>query len=189
VGINAGLAAPNLERHSFFELVLRGLKYDTTRDARGPSRLDFFYGGFMRKVVLSLIVVSCSACASMTTPKTPDLYPNAKLSQTPGGQVQADVNTCLALGDEYVKQPNKYGDVAKQGVIGGAVGAGTGALAGTITGNNVGRATGAGAAVGGVIGVLKGMSEMNERSPSYERFVEHCLQKKGYEIVGWSSKG
>jgi hypothetical protein len=39
--------------------------------------------------------------------------------------------------------------------------------------------------VGGVIGVLKGMSEMNDRSPSYERFVEHCLQKEGYEVIGW----
>jgi outer membrane lipoprotein SlyB len=143
----------------------------------------------MRKVTLTLITVSFTACASMTTPKTPDLYPNAKLAQTPQGQVQADVNSCIALADEYIKQPNKYGDAAKQGLVGGAVGAGTGALAGTIVGSNVGRSTGAGAAVGGVIGVLKGMSEMNERSPSYERFVEHCLQKKGYEIVGWSSKG
>jgi uncharacterized protein YcfJ len=143
----------------------------------------------MRKVVLSIVILSFAGCSAMTTPKTPDLYPNAKLAQTSRGQVQADVNTCIALADEYVKQPNKYGEVAKQGVIGGAVGAGTGALAGTIVGSNVGRSTGAGAAVGGVIGVLKGMSEMNERSPSYERFVEHCLQKKGYEIVGWSSKG
>jgi outer membrane lipoprotein SlyB len=143
----------------------------------------------MRKVVLSLLVLSFAGCSAMTTSKTPDLYPNAKLAQTPQGQVQADVNTCIALADEYVKQPNKYGEVAKQGVIGGAVGAGTGALAGTIVGSNVGRSTGAGAAVGGVVGVLSGMSEMNQRSPSYERFVEHCLQKKGYEIVGWSSKG
>jgi hypothetical protein len=93
----------------------------------------------------------------------------------------------MALADEYIKQPNRYTEIAKQGLIGGALGAGTGAVAGVITGET-GRGTGAGAAVGGILGVLKGMSEMNERSPSYERFVEHCLQKEGYEIAGWSSK-
>jgi hypothetical protein len=142
----------------------------------------------MRKFILTVSVLSLGACSSMTTPKTPDFYPNEKLNATPRGQVQADVNTCVAMADEYIKEPNKYGSMAKQGLIGGAVGAGTGAVAGTITGN-AGRGTGAGAAVGGMLGVLKGLSEMNERSPSYERFVEHCLQKKGYEITGWSSKG
>ncbi len=142
----------------------------------------------MRKIAALLIVVGVSACSAVSGPRTPDLFPNEKLSHTPMGAVQADVNSCMALADQYIKEPNKYGEMAKQGVVGGAVGAGTGALAGVITGNNAGRATGAGAAVGGILGVLKGMSEMNQRSPSYERFVEHCLQKKGYEIVGWSSK-
>ena len=100
-------------------------------------------------------------------------------------QTQEDVDRCIALANQYVEEPNKYTTIAKDGLIGGAVGAGTGAVAGTITGNNVGRATGAGAAVGGIIGVLKGMSEIRDHSPSYERFVEHCLQKKGYEIIGW----
>jgi hypothetical protein len=124
----------------------------------------------------------------MTTPQTPDLFPNEKLDRTPRGQVNADVRSCLSLADEYIKQPNKYGEMAKQGVVGGAVGAGTGALAGVITGNNAGRATGAGAAVGGILGVLNAASKMNDRSPSYQRFVEHCLQKQGYEVIGWSSK-
>ncbi len=139
-------------------------------------------------VPLSIVLtLGCSSMSTLTTPETPDLYPNEKLAQTPRGQVQGDVNHCLALADEYIKQPNRYADIAKQGLIGGALGAGTGAVAGVITGET-GRGTGAGAAVGGILGVLKGMSEMNERSPSYERFVEHCLQKEGYEIVGWSSK-
>jgi hypothetical protein len=133
--------------------------------------------------------------ATLTTPKTPDLFPNQKLNQTPRGEVQADVNRCLSLADEYIKQPNRYSEIAKQGLIGGALGAGTGAVAGAITGavagaitGEAGRSTGAGAAVGGILGVLKGMSEMSDRSPSYERFVEHCLQKQGYEVLGWSSK-
>lgn len=141
----------------------------------------------MRKLLVTLCLVTVPACSSLTTRHTPDLYPNAKLSETPRGQVQDDVNYCISLADQYIKEPNRYGSMAKQGLVGGALGAGTGAVAGAITGN-AGRGTGAGAAVGGILGVLKGMSEMNERSPSYERFVEHCLQKQGYEITGWSSK-
>ena len=142
----------------------------------------------MRKALVALTLISLGGCASMTTPQTPDLFPNDKLNKTPRGQVNADMNHCLSLADEYIKQPNKYGEMAKEGVVGGAVGAGTGALAGVITGNNAGRATGAGAAVGGILGVLHAASKMNDRSPSYQRFVEHCLQKQGYEVIGWSSK-
>lgn len=141
----------------------------------------------MKKSLAALVALSSVGCAAMTTPATPDLYPNEKLNRTPRGQIHADVNHCLALADEYIKQPNKYGEMAKEGLIGGAVGAGTGAVGGAIMGN-AGRATGAGAAVGGILGVLHAASKMNDRSPSYERFVEHCLQKQGYEIIGWSSK-
>lgn len=141
----------------------------------------------MRRLFITSSLIIVSACSSLTTRQTPDLYPNAKLSETPRGQVQADVNYCMSLADQYIKDPNRYGNIAKQGLVGGALGAGTGAVAGVITGNT-GRGTGAGAAVGGILGVLKGMSEMNERTPSYERFVEHCLQKQGYEITGWTSK-
>jgi outer membrane lipoprotein SlyB len=136
-------------------------------------------------VIFSALAVSMSGCASLTAPKKPQFYPNEKLSHTSSIQTQEDVDRCIALANQYVEEPNKYTTIAKDGLIGGAVGAGTGAVAGTITGNNVGRATGAGAAVGGIIGVLKGMSEIRDHSPSYERFVEHCLQKKGYEIIGW----
>lgn len=137
--------------------------------------------------VASLFTGSLTGCSSLTTPKTPDFYPNAKYLNTPQGQVQADEQYCLNLANEYVKQPNKYQNLAKDAVIGGAVGAGAGALGGAIMGK-AGPATGAGAAVGGLLGVLKGLKDMNEPTPSYERFVEHCLQQKGYAIVGWSSK-
>lgn len=128
--------------------------------------------------------LALAGCASMMAEKRPQLYPNDKLASTSSIQAQSDVDRCMSLADSYIKEPNKYTEVAKQGLIGGALGAGTGAVAGTIMGE-AGRGTGAGAAVGGIIGILKGLSEVNERSPSYERFVEHCLQKQGYEIIGW----
>ena len=139
--------------------------------------------------LLSIIAIATvfTGCASLTTPKSPDLFPNEKLNRSTQGQIRADVNDCMAMADQYIKEPNKYAEMGKQGLIGGAVGAGTGALAGTIVGSNPGRSTGAGAAGGGILGVLNAAKDMNDRSPSYERFVEHCLQKKGYEITGWSS--
>ncbi len=149
--------------------------------------LFVFMKAQMKKSLTALVALSSVGCATMTTPATPDLYPNEKLNRTSRGQVHADVTHCLSLADEYIKQPNKYGEMAKEGLIGGAVGAGTGAVGGAIMGN-AGRGTGAGAAVGGILGVLHAASKTNDRSPSYERFVEHCLQKQGYEIIGWSSK-
>jgi hypothetical protein len=135
-------------------------------------------------LVKFLTVLVLGGCATIVADKHPQLYPNEKLARTSSIQAQTDVDRCMSLADSYIKDPNKYGEVAKQGLIGGAVGAGAGAVGGAIMGE-AGRGTGAGAAVGGIIGVLKGLSEMNERSPSYQRFVEHCLQKQGYEIIGW----
>ena len=136
-------------------------------------------------IVAGFILVSC---ASLTTPKTPDFYPNEEFRR--GGPTAADraAHECMTMADEYIKDPNKYQSMAKDALVGGAVGAGTGALGGVIMGAKVGRATAAGAAVGGTLGIIKSLYDMNERSPSYERFVEHCLQKKGYEVIGWSAK-
>ena len=135
----------------------------------------------------SVLILSMSACTAMG-PKSPDFFPNEHFSQVGPSRADADARDCMALADQYVREPNKYAEVAKQGAIGGAVGAGTGAVGGVIMQEKVGRATAAGAAVGGMIGVLKGLSEMNEKSPSYQRFVEYCLQKRGYEVTGWSAK-
>jgi outer membrane lipoprotein SlyB len=141
-----------------------------------------------RLVVLAGLAFLLSGCAQMMGPKTPDFFPNEQFRRAGSAQADADARECMSLADQYVKEPNKYGDMAKRGVVGGAVGAGTGAIGGVIMKGSVGRATAAGAAIGGMIGVLSGLSEMNEHTPSYDRFVEFCLQKKGYEIVGWSSK-
>ena len=144
----------------------------------------------LKKVTVLLLVMMLMSGCSMTGKKaqTPDFYPNHKYLASPVGERDADLNGCLSLADEYIKEPNKYGDMAKEGFVGAVIGAGTGAVGGAIMGN-AGRATGAGAAIGGILGVLHSLSKMNEHSPSYQRFVEHCLQKKGYEVIGWSTKG
>ena len=135
---------------------------------------------------LTVALMSLNGCSTFAK-KSPDLFPNEKYTRTSPEKVRTDVDYCQSLADEYVQQPDKFTNVAKRGLIGGAVGAGAGAVGGAIYGN-AGRGTAAGAAIGGIIGVLQGLMEVSEDSPSYQRFVEYCLQKKGYEITGWSAK-
>ena len=46
----------------------------------------------------------------------------------------------------------------------------------------------ASAAIGGILGVMKSLKETGEHSPSYQRFVEGCIEKQGDEGVRWSVK-
>ena len=137
---------------------------------------------------LLLSSVVFAGCSTLNPTKTPDFYPNDTLVQTGKARADAAAQYCMSLADEYVHQPNKYEDALKQGTVGAVVGTATGAVGGVIMGNNVGRSVGAGAAIGGILGVLKSAYESSGHSPSYERFVEHCLSKKGYEVTGWSAK-
>ena len=135
-----------------------------------------------KMIALPLFLASLCCCSAKSSPT---LYPNQYYESV--GQVQADVDRqyCIALADNYVKEPNKYQKMAEAGVISGAIGAGTGALTGVIVGSNVGRATGAGAAVGAIVAIASELFKAGDHSPSYKNFVEHCLLKKGYEVTGW----
>ena len=61
-----------------------------------------------------------------------------------------------------------------------------GALAGSITKNNTGRSAGAGAALAGANQLLGNAKEKREGSPEYKKFVEACLEDKGYKVVAWN---
>lgn len=136
------------------------------------------------KAILCAVVISASILACSPTSK-PILYPNEQLEKA--GAVQADVDRsyCMSLADNYVKDPGKYQEMAKKGATSAVIGSAAGAVGGVIVGGNVGRSVGAGAAVGAIVSVLSDLVNSGQRSTSYERFVEHCLQKKGYEVTGW----
>jgi len=140
-----------------------------------------------RLLTYLVIPLAISSCSTMGGPETPDFYPNARYLNSPPAEVQYYEKQCMDYASEYIKQPDKYKTVLKDGLIGGAVGAGAGAIGGAIMGH-AGPATGAGAAIGGLLGVLKGLKDVNEPSPTYERFMEHCLSMHGYTVIGWSSK-
>lgn len=74
------------------------------------------------------------------------------------------------------------GEIAKDGLLGGAVGAGVGAAGGAIAkgGEGAGKGAGIGALVGVVGGTLYGLNEENQRSEAAARAYQECMERRGY---------
>ncbi len=148
----------------------------------------------VRTLIAVTLIPACIVGASAITgcsnnpfqpSSRPQLYPNKYLSEVGPSQANRDIDTCMSMADQYVQNPSKWRSAAIGTAKGAVVGTAAGAVAGTIFGRT-GRGTAAGAAVGGIAGLANEFNTMGERSPSYERFTEYCLQKQGYEIVGWN---
>ena len=118
-----------------------------------------------------------------TTP-APVLYPNAHLERVGEAQSKRDIAYCETLANEYVHNPSQVKEAAKYGVGGAAGGAALGAIGGAI-GGDAGEGAAIGAAVGAAGGILAGLYQSNKPNPTYEEFVDHCLARHGYEVVGW----
>jgi outer membrane lipoprotein SlyB len=132
----------------------------------------------MKKLLLVFSILSLMGCATGLV-----LYPNAHLKKVGEAQAHKDIAECEALADEYVKSDAGIA-AAKETAIGAAGGAVIGGAAGAVT-RNLGRGIGVGAAVGGASGLVKGIIKSSEPTPIYKNFVNHCLQEKGYEPMGW----
>jgi hypothetical protein len=128
-------------------------------------------------VGLIALVAGCSA-------KSPVLYPNDHLQRVGSATAEQDIATCKANAEQYVRNPNRSGQVARDTAIGAGTGAAVGAAVGAIDGN-VGRGAAQGAAGGATGGLIAGLFRSSEPSPVYVNFVERCLREKGYEPIGW----
>ena len=114
----------------------------------------------------------------------PVLYPNAKLEQTYQAEVDRDIATCEANAKEYTDKPSRANRAAGSAAAGAVIGGATGAAAGAVLGN-VGRGVGTGAAAGAAGGLTRGIFRSREPNPVYRRFVERCLEDRGYDVIGW----
>jgi hypothetical protein len=127
----------------------------------------------------SLVVITLAGCAA----ERPILYPNAKLNEAGASVAQADVDECIAKAQSSGAKAHGGGpdpkDVAVNTGTGAAVGAATGAVFG-----RPGRGAAAGAAGAATGTVVRGVLRPHG-NPTHRRFVELCLQEKGYQIVGW----
>ena len=145
-----------------------------------------------RKILSGLFaLLLLGGCASqMAKQKAPVLYPNEKMSQKTGAEIDRDIAECDFKADKYVQKPStgeQVRDVFLSALEDAAVGSAAGALGGTIMGSKVGRATGAGAAAGGLIGAYGAVKELNKVDPKEREFIKACLEEKGYKIIGWQA--
>ena len=113
----------------------------------------------------------------------PSVYPNDYLKRVGDAQLERDLTDCNDLASTYVKDRDKYNQLARDTATGAVVGSASGALAGVIIGDNVGRAVGAGAAVGAIIPILQSLFTSDDASPDRETFVETCLRDRGYQVL------
>jgi uncharacterized protein YcfJ len=130
--------------------------------------------------VLLLSALVGAGCAR----ERPVLYPNAQYERVGPQLAEADVEACLERADAHVGNTRPAASTARSTGIGAAIGAAMGAVVGAITGRP-GRGTAIGAASGGTGGLARGVLRSRRNDPVFQRFVERCLQDRGYEPIGW----
>ena len=134
--------------------------------------------------LIILLLVSLTACSSNTR-LDPQFYPNSKYKEVGSVRAQQDLQYCRSVADEYVKQPQKWKELTKKTAKSSVIGAGAGAVGGAIV-HNAGRGTAIGAASSAVVTLLSELFKAGEPDPTYTRFVEKCLDDKGYSIIAWN---
>lgn len=128
-----------------------------------------------KNIALLFSLLILSACAS-----SPKLYPNAKYKEVGEKSAQKDIEECMKNAENYLKSPSAK-KITKGAGKGAVVGAAVGAVTGIFTGN-VGRGALRGGAIGGAAG---GASAAISPDELKRRYVNHCLAKKGYRVLGW----
>ena len=138
---------------------------------------DMFIQPLKSACALSFFII----CACSARPK---LLPNDALLNTDRAVVDSDVDYCMELADSYSGNRSKWrsgiGNTAKAATIGTAAGAVGGAIV-----HSAGKGAAVGAAGAAVASILNELYSIGEPDPTYKRFVEFCLTKKGYQVGGW----
>jgi hypothetical protein len=112
------------------------------------------------------------------------LYPNRTLEEVGHAAAQQDIDDCLAFAEAHGLEAQPEARTAKSTAAGGAVGGAVGAASGAVRGS-AGRWAGVGAAGGATAGFLRGLFRWRDPDPIQARFVQTCLQERGYQVIGW----
>ncbi|MEE9413363.1 MAG: glycine zipper family protein [Methylococcales bacterium] len=135
----------------------------------------------MKQICIVLMILAMAGCTNR-----PVLYPNKQFEQN--GRQAADnaIDECKVLASESGISNVQYKSkrTATHGAKGAALGAVSGAIGGAISGG-VGIGAVIGAASGAAVGIVSGLISSDYASPNYQQFVNSCLQKRGYDVVGW----
>lgn len=134
----------------------------------------------LRAVAIVVSATFAAACA----PQRPVFYPNEKLNSVGMSVAQQDVDDCIALARQAGAEGDEAKAVAGRTVTASAVGAAGGAAAGAVYGH-AGRGAAAGAAGGAAGGLVSGLIKASHMDAITKRYVEACLQERGYRVIGW----
>lgn len=133
------------------------------------------------RLLLLLLLLLPLACAA----KRPVLYPNETVNNVGWEAAQRDVDECLAFAKSYDLEADPAGRAATSSAAGAALGGATGAAWGAVRGGSVGNRSAAGAAAGAAGGLVRGLFRWRDPDPIQARFVQVCLARQGYEVIGW----
>jgi hypothetical protein len=133
--------------------------------------------------VLFVIAWLLGGCAS--APPQPQLYPNAHLQNVGRAQANRDIAECRQLAHNSGVAENNNGKVGKKAASGAAVGGASAGAWGIVRGKDAGERALAGAAAGAAGGAVRGAMQSTETSQIFKNFVNRCLAKRGYEVIGW----
>jgi len=136
--------------------------------------------GKIKYFISVFLVAAFLSCA----PQRPVLYPNAQLKKVGKTIAESDIDACIQLANDYGAKENSGARVAKDTGKGATVGGAAGAAVGAVTGN-LGRGAAVGAAGGGAGAMTRSALKSGEPGPVFKKFVEQCLQDKGYQPIGW----
>jgi len=129
----------------------------------------------MMTYFLPLFLLFLSSCASK-----PVLYPNEKYKSMGKESSNKVVEKCIEMADAFLESP-KGKQILK--------GAGKGSVIGTVLGGITGLLTGdllQSLATGAVAGAATGAtSEAISPNRLKQAYVNRCLAKNGYEVIGW----
>ena len=136
--------------------------------------------------ILSLLVVLGTALAmAACSSQRPVFNPNAHLERVGKAQAQTDADLCMAEARENGVEDGSDEKIGGRAAKGAVVGAAISAVVSALLGGDLGRAVGAGAAGGATAGAVSGGFDAQDPDAVFKNYVSRCLQKKGYEVVGW----
>lgn len=134
----------------------------------------------MKKSSLSIFFVFALLLLTSGCSSSPVLYPNAKYESVGKEVAQSDIEACEQKADDFLESPKGKQILAGAGG-GAAVGSAVGAVGGLFSGDFLGSLV-RGAAIGGAAGATAGAISPDSLK---RRFVEQCLGRLGYQVIGW----
>lgn len=132
--------------------------------------------------VLLCAMMILGGCSS----SRPVLYPNDQYDRAGESTALHDIDACKAEAKRAGISNTSYQteQVATNTAQGAAIGATSGLIGGAISGG-LGLGAAIGAASGAAAGLISSMFTVTETNPTYQNFINRCLQERGYEVMGW----